>query len=110
VLALHKAGVRLIAGVDSPLSPYATALHVELQDYVAAGLTPFEAIQTATRNTAVLLGAGRDLGTIEAGKLADLVIVDGNPLERIADTLRVRRVVKNGDVFTVEQLLEGAQP
>lgn len=114
VIALHKAGVRLVAGVDSPLSPYATALHVELQDYVAAGLTPFEAIQTATRNTAVLLGVGRDLGTLEPGKLADLVVVDGNPLERIADTLKVRLVVKNGEVFTVDDLLatgfQGDQP
>ncbi len=110
VRALHEAGATIIAGVDSPLSPYATALHIELQDYVAAGLTPFEAIQTATRNTAILLGAGNDLGTLEAGKLADLVIVDGNPLANIADTLRVRVVVKNGEVFTVEQLLAGEAP
>ncbi len=103
VRALHEAGVRIIAGVDSPLSPYGTSLHVELQDYVAAGLTPFEAIQTATRNTADLLGAGRDLGTLEPGKLADMVIVDGNPLERIADTLRVRVVVKNGDVLDIDE-------
>lgn len=104
--ALHRAGVRLIAGVDSPLAPYGTALHVELEDYVAAGLTPFEALQTATRNTAALLGADGDLGTIEAGKLADLVIVDGNPLDDIRHTRRVRAVVKNGEVFTLERLLD----
>jgi imidazolonepropionase-like amidohydrolase len=77
-----------------------------LQDYVAAGLTPFEALKTATINTATLVGAGADLGTLEVGKLADLVVVDGNPLVNIADTPRVRTVIKNGDVFTVEQLLE----
>jgi Tol biopolymer transport system component/imidazolonepropionase-like amidohydrolase len=111
VLTLQKAGVTLIAGVDSPLTPYATALHFELQDYVAAGLTPFEALKTATINTATLIGAAHDLGTLEVGKLADLVVVDGNPFVHIADTLRVRKVIKNGELFTVEQLLDvpGAQ-
>jgi cytosine/adenosine deaminase-related metal-dependent hydrolase len=47
---------------------------------------------------------GADLGTLEVGKLADLVVVDGNPLVNIADTLLVRTVIKDGDVFTVEQL------
>lgn len=105
VLALHRAGVPLIAGVDSPLTPFGIALHYELQAFVSAGLTPLEALQTATINTARLLGVDRDLGSIEVGKLADLVIVDGNPLERIADTLRVQRVVKNGDTYTVRQLI-----
>lgn len=106
VYALHKAGVRLIAGVDSPLTPYAAALHIELQDYVAAGLTPLEALRTATINIATLMGAEKDLGTLEVGKLADLVIVDGNPLVNIADTLRVRTVMRSGEVFTIEQLLQ----
>ncbi len=106
VLALHKAGARIIAGVDSPLTPYATGLHVELQDYVAAGLTPLEALRTATINIATVMGAASDLGTLEVGKLADLVIVDGNPLTNIADTLRVHTVIKNGEVFTVDELLK----
>ena len=59
-------------------------------------------------NPATLMGVSADLGTLEPGKLADLVIVDGNPLENIADTLRVRTVLKNGEVFTVDQLLKGA--
>ncbi|HUK36147.1 MAG TPA: amidohydrolase family protein [Vicinamibacterales bacterium] len=106
VLALQRAGATIIAGVDSPLTPYATALHYELQDLVASGLTPFEALKTATINTATLMGAGADLGSIEAGKLADLVVVDGNPLVDIRDTLRVRKVIKNGELFTIEQLLD----
>jgi Tol biopolymer transport system component/imidazolonepropionase-like amidohydrolase len=105
VLAMHKAGVRIIAGVDSPLTPYATALHFELQDYVAAGLTPFEALKTATINIATLMGAAADLGTLEVGKLADMVLVDGNPLTNIADTLRVRTVIKNGEIFAIEDLM-----
>jgi imidazolonepropionase-like amidohydrolase len=106
VVALKRAGATIIAGVDSPLTPYATALHYELQDYVAAGMTPYEALQTATINTAMLIGVGKDLGSIEVGKLADMVVVDGNPLVDIKDTLRVRTVIKNGEVFTLEQLLD----
>ena len=105
-LALQRAGATLIAGVDSPLTPYGTALHLELEDLVAAGLTPFEALKTATINTAALMGAGADLGTVVPGKLADLVIVDGNPLVNIADTRRVRKVVRNGEVLTLERLLD----
>lgn len=105
VAALNRAGARIVAGVDSPLAPFAMALHVELQDYVAAGLTPLEAIRTATINTATVMGVAADLGTVEAGKLADLVIVDGNPLDDIRDTLRVRTTIRNGEVFPVEVLL-----
>lgn len=107
VMRLHRAGARIIAGVDSPLAPYAVALHYELQEYVAAGLTPFEALQTATINLATLMGVANDLGTLEVGKLADMAIVDGNPLEDITDTLKTRKVIKNGEVFTVEELIAG---
>ena len=105
LLDLKRAGVVLIAGVDSPLAVYGAALHSELAGYVEAGLTPFEALQTATVNTAALLNARDDLGTIEAGKLADMVMVEGNPLTNIRDTSRVRTVMKNGEVFTLEELL-----
>jgi imidazolonepropionase-like amidohydrolase len=108
VTALHRAGARLIAGVDSPLSPFGTALHTELRDYVAAGLTPFDALKTATINPATLIGVAADLGTLEVGKLADLVVVDGNPLADINDTRRVRQVIKHGEVYTLEQLLRPA--
>ena len=99
------AGVPLVAGVDSPLSPYGVSLHIELEAYVEAGFTPFQALRTATVNTAALLNAQNDLGTIEAGKLADMVIVEGNPLTSIRDTAKVKKVIKNGEVFTVEELL-----
>ena len=64
LLKMQKAGVAVIAGVDSPLSPFGTALHIELQDYVRAGLTPFEALKTATINTATVIGVAADLGTL----------------------------------------------
>ena len=106
VLKLYRAGATVIAGIDAPAIPYAVALHVELQDYVAAGLTPFEALRTATTNTASVLGAAAELGTLETGKLADIVIVDGNPLTNIADTMNVRTVIKNGEVYTPDQLID----
>ena len=105
LMDLTREGVRIVAGVDSPLVPYGAALHTELAAYVAAGLTPFQALQTATVNTAALLNAQNDLGTIEPGKLADLAIVDGNPLTNISDTMKVRKVIKNGELFTIEELL-----
>jgi Tol biopolymer transport system component/imidazolonepropionase-like amidohydrolase len=107
VLDLHRAGAKLIAGVDSPLTPFASALHIEMEDFVNAGLPPIEAIRTATINPAILMGAGRDLGTIEAGKLADMIIVDGNPLADIRDTRRVVTVIKNGVVYEVDELIAG---
>ncbi len=107
LLDLLRAGVPIVAGVDAPLVPYGAALHTEIAGYVEAGFTPFEALQTATVNTARLLNAQEDLGTIEVGKLADMAIVEGNPLVNIRDTMRVRTVIKNGEVFTVADLLSG---
>jgi len=105
LMDLQRAGVTLIAGVDAPLVPNGLALHTEIAGYVEAGLTPYEALKTATINTATLLNAQKDLGTIEPGKLADLVIVEGNPLENIRDTTRVRKVIRDGEVIAVEDLL-----
>jgi Tol biopolymer transport system component len=107
---LLHAGLPIVAGVDSPLAPYGVSLHVELEAYVEAGFTPFQALQTATVNTAKLLNAQGDIGTIEAGKLADLAIVDGNPLTNIRDTAKVKKVIKNGEVFTLEELLNTPRP
>jgi len=105
LMDLLNAGVRIIAGVDSPLTPYGASLHIELAAYVEAGFTPFQALQTATVNTAALLNVQDDLGTIEPGKLADLVIVDGNPLTNIRDTSKVRAVIKNGEVLTMAEIM-----
>jgi imidazolonepropionase-like amidohydrolase len=105
IVDLQRAGVPIIAGVDAPLVPNGLALHTEIAGYVEAGLTPFQALQTATINTATLLNAKNDLGTIEPGKLADLVIVEGNPLVNIWDTVRVRKVIRNGEVMAIEDLL-----
>jgi imidazolonepropionase-like amidohydrolase len=101
VMDAMKAGALVVAGTDTP---NALNLHGELATYVAAGMTPYQALRTATVNSAQALGM--DAGSIEAGKLADIVIVDGNPLENIANAHHVKRVVANGRVFGMEDLLK----
>jgi imidazolonepropionase-like amidohydrolase len=105
--ALVKAGGRVIAGTDSPINPYGLSLLLELEHYVRGGLSPAEAIRTATVVPAESMGLGADLGTIEVGKLADLLVVDGNPLTNITDLRRTRRVVRDGVVYELATLLEG---
>jgi Tol biopolymer transport system component len=109
LVTVVRSGGRVVAGTDSPNTPHGISLQVELETYVKAGLTPFEALQTATVNAAEALGAGKDLGSIEAGKIADLVIVDGNPLTDIRSARRISAVVSNGRLFEVKTLLSGAK-
>jgi imidazolonepropionase-like amidohydrolase len=94
VLALHRAGVPIVAGTDQTVPGY--SLHRELELYVASGFTPMEAIQAATIVPARVMHLDREVGTVAAGKRADLLVVDGDPLRRIADLRRVRLVVANG--------------
>lgn len=100
-----KGGGVVIAGTDSPIFPYALLYHAELEIFQQSGLTPFEVLQTATMNAANALGEVANLGSIEAGKLADLVIVTGDPLADVRNAARVKAVMKNGELHTVEALL-----
>ena len=104
--AMHRAGVKILAGVDEPnqFCFPGFSLHDELALLVQAGLTPFEALQTATVNPAKYLNLTDSLGTIEKGKLADLVLLDANPLDDIKNTTKIRAVVFNGRYFNRQAL------
>jgi Tol biopolymer transport system component len=105
IVDVRKAGGRIVAGTDTPNG---LNLHAELLSYVQAGLTPFEALQAATVTPAGALGL--DAGSLEPGKLADIALVEGNPLEDIAAAHKVKRVIANGRVFAIDDLLRGAAP
>ncbi|MBC7894747.1 MAG: amidohydrolase family protein [Cytophagaceae bacterium] len=99
--ALSRAGVPLLTGSDTPVAPAVPgeAIHEELALMVRGGLTPLEALRAATWEPARYLNATDSLGTIAAGKVADLVVLDANPLLDIANVRRVHAVVSNGRAF-----------
>jgi imidazolonepropionase-like amidohydrolase len=98
---MQKAGVQLLAGTDTgnPFCFPGFSLHEELALLVIAGLTPVEALRSATLNPARFLGLEKMLGTIEQGKVADLVLLDANPLEDVRNTQRINAVVSSGRLF-----------
>ncbi len=104
---IHEKGGLVVAGTDAPIIPQGFGLHTELENYQDAGLTPLEIIRTATLNNAIALNAQDDLGSIEVGKLADMVIVNANPLDDIRNARTTRIVIKNGEVYTLEELIKG---
>lgn len=108
--ALHKAGVPVVAGTDVVIPGH--SLHRELELFVKAGLTPMEAIQAATIVPARVMKRDKDVGTIEAGKRADLFIVEANPLESISNIRRLRWVIARGRMFDSDKLwlTAGFQP
>jgi imidazolonepropionase-like amidohydrolase len=108
--ALHKAGVAIVPGSDTGLVGY--GLHREIELYVQAGMTPLEAIQSATIVSARAMKLDGELGTVEAGKRADLILVDGDPLADIRNLRKVSRVITNGRVFDTARLWRsvGFQP
>lgn len=103
--AMHRAGVRIMAGTDAPLrnSPPGFGLHEELAWLVRAGLSPFDALRAATLEPARFLKLEDSLGIIATGKLADLVLLDANPLADIGNTRRISAVVANGRLFVIRR-------
>jgi Tol biopolymer transport system component/cytosine/adenosine deaminase-related metal-dependent hydrolase len=104
VLDAMHAGATIVGGTDRPLP---IKVHGDAVSSVLIGLSPYEALKILTVNTARALAL--DAGTIEPGKLADIVIVDGNPLEDVAAAHRVKRVVANGRVYELDELLKGVR-
>jgi imidazolonepropionase-like amidohydrolase len=103
---MHRAGVQFLAGTDVA-NPYCFpgfSLHDELELLAKAGLAPMEALQTATRNPARYLNQQKDFGTVEQGKLADLVLLDADPLQDIKNTKKITAVIVGGKLLTREAL------
>jgi cytosine/adenosine deaminase-related metal-dependent hydrolase len=104
--ALHSAGVRIVTGTDVS---WPAALHVELEELVAAGLSPLEAIAAATSQAARGLGAQEEIGTVAVRKHADLILLDADPLEDIRNTRKIWKVIQRGRVVDREALIQLAR-
>jgi tetratricopeptide (TPR) repeat protein len=103
---MQRAGVDILAGTDTE-NPYCFpgfSLHDELGWLVQAGLSPMEALQAATRNAARFMGRENELGTVQQGKLADLILLEANPLNDIVNTRKIAAVVYGGRLFPKSSL------
>jgi Tol biopolymer transport system component len=103
VAAMVRGGGRVVTGTDSPIDHTAVSTHMNLRAMVAYGLTPHEALTTATRNAGEVLG--EPLGRVAPGMYADLAVLGGDPLRDIAQAANVRRVMANGRLYGVDDLL-----
>jgi Tol biopolymer transport system component len=106
VVRLIRGGGRVAVGSDAPAVPYGLGAHLELALLSAAGLGNDQILRLATAEGALALGLEQQVGTLEEGKLADLVVLDGDPLARISDTLKVLAVVKGGVWYDRGSLLK----
>ena len=104
--ALHKAGVGLLAGTDArrEFGMPGFWLHEELKQMVAAGLSPMDALRAATYKPAQFLGLLNTMGTVEVGKLSEMVLLDANPLDDITNTTRINMVFTGGRVYRRQAL------
>lgn len=106
IAALHEAGAPLLLGSDAPqvFQVPGFSIHHELRTLISSGLTPFEALATGTRNVALYFDALDEYGTVEPGKVADLVLLEGNPLEDVANVERQAGVVVRGLWVPAEEI------
>ncbi len=104
--ALFDAGVPIVAGTDGALPGYSLLRSIEM--YVEAGLTPMQAIESATRVPAESMGLGKDTGTIVAGKRADMIVLNADPLAQISNIRKLRWVIANGRVLEPARLWTAA--
>jgi imidazolonepropionase-like amidohydrolase len=106
IRALHQAGVPIVPGTDEGVPGF--SLYRELELYVKAGMTPMDAIRSATAVSARAMRLDQEVGTLEAGKLADLLVLDANPLDDIANIRRVQLVMKGGSLYDSAALWRAA--
>jgi len=106
IKAAHDAGVPIIAGTDEGIPAY--SVYRELELYVKAGFTPMDALRSATAVAAQAMRVDKDVGTLEVGKRADMLVLDANPLENISNVRTVRFVMKDGKMFESAALWTGA--
>ena len=105
-------GIKLAVGTDAgnPAVFFGPSVHREMELMVEAGIPPAEVIKAATANAAEILGKGDKLGTISRGKLADILVVEGNPLENIRNTQNIFIVIKNGKILDRAELAQKINP
>ena len=104
---MHEAGVKLLAGTDAGANPLCfpgTGVHAELLALVEAGLSPAEAIQTATINPAIFFGIEKDFGSVATGKIADLVVLNNNPFSDIENISSIEAVIQHGRLITRDSI------
>lgn len=104
VKAIKERSGNVLAGTDSPIVPFGLSLILEIELLVEAGLEPVEAIRSATELAAMALGAQRDLGTVEVGKLADLVVLSADPSEDVRNLRETHQVIVGGRLINVSHL------
>jgi imidazolonepropionase-like amidohydrolase len=101
---MKRAGVPILAGTDGPYPEGGDALHSELELLVQAGLTPLQALQAASRDAAKEMSVLQNVGRVEAGKTADLVLLEANPLKEISNTRKIEAVILHGQLFERDEL------
>jgi imidazolonepropionase-like amidohydrolase len=100
--AMHKAGVKIFMGTDMGPEPDMGSNALELAEYVRLGMTPMEAILTTTKNAAEAIHMEKEIGTLDVGKKADMLLIDGNPAEDITvlqPRENIKMVMKDGKAF-----------